>query len=81
MFEYCKNKYLAPVFDVAGGRKVASDICCIFVLFIEDNCTVLTSTASAKSFNDFFCIVGSSTFRQPMHLQFSEHGIFAYKFG
>lgn len=64
------------MFEEAGGLKLVS-IGCIFILF-KGNCVLLASTASAKSLSEFFCNDGSSTLRQPTHLQFSEQGIFAY---
>ena len=70
------NIYLGPVLEAAAGLNAASDNCCNLLLFSMD-CDDLTSTASTKSFNEFVCNVGSSTFRQPMHLQLFEHGILA----
>lgn len=75
MIKIVKN--LEPVLDVAGGLNAISDNCSC-VLF-KLSCAVLTSAASARSFNDFFSNIGSSILRQPIHLQFPEHGIFAYK--
>lgn len=70
---------LVPELDVAGGLNAISDNCsCALFKLIW---AVLTSAASARSFRLFFSNIGSSMLRQPIHLQFAEHGILAWKNG
>lgn len=75
---FIKNilSYLVPVLDVAGGLNAISDSCNC-VLFKLSLVVLTVSAVSARSFKDFFCRIGSTILRQPIHLQFPEHGIFA----
>lgn len=73
------NTNLVPVLDTAGGLKAISDNCSCALFKLS--WVVLTSVVSVKSFKDFFSSIGSSMLRQPIHLQFAEHGIFAWKEG